>query len=250
MSSQIVPLMQELTAEKIDVSWFGAGINACGAGMHVAPDERTREILQRVIYTIDASTQLLPSMMLLSELNGCLNRKVAFVGAWSDKIAGLSEALKSMGGLPEVKIIVLFTKEVLMDYKWMDGWTGAWIAVKPHGYIMACLRSCVLSSADVSSKLKDTLDHKWNMPCPAAMTVQDPYPALFDVNADDKQVIRDVVQNKCSGSDILKEMGYSSEYANVSVLTPQQQLAVCRNTVPFAIGAFLLQVAVALKMHI
>lgn len=44
-------------------------------------------------------------------------------------------------------------------------------------------------------------------------------------------------------------MGYKSGSVNVSLPTSGQQLVVCGKTVPFAIGAFALQVAVAFRKH-
>lgn len=134
-------------------------------------------------------------MVLLSELSGTLSPKVTLIGSWADKMAGFSEAVQSMATQAEVQIIVLHAKDAVGDYVFPQGWHGAWIGIKPYGYIMACVSSCSLSSGDVSSKLKDLVEKKWKKPCPVALTVDDPFSTLSGVKPDD-EMMKDVVEKK------------------------------------------------------
>ena len=290
MSHQIALLMAKLKDSGIEAAWFGSGINSVYATQHVVPDKEALRDLCRVIYSTGANTQLLPSMVLLSELSGMLRPKVALIGSWAHKMCGFSEAVESMAAEAEVKIIVLHMKDAVQDFVFPHGWCGAWIGIKPLGYILSCVRSCTLSSSDISKELKDLVGKKWKDPKPVAETVADPFSSLTELNGEDKKKVKDVLEKKdklqfvdvskkrplasdeilspgkssrivmtcpeldvpklLGGSDVLTAMGYESGSVNVSLLTPGQQLVVCGKTVPLSIGAILLEVAVAFRNYV
>ena len=263
------------------------------AGQHVVPDKEALRVLCRVIYSTGANTELLPSMVLLNELSGVLGPKVALIGSWAEKMSGFGEALELMAAQAEVKIIVLHTKDAVLDFVFPQGWCGAWVGIKPFGFIVSCVRSCALSSSEMSSKLKDLVGKKWKEPKPVALNVDDPFSLLSEVSGEDEAKVKDVLEKKeqtektqfvdvskkrprasdemplpgkssrivmtcpeldvpklLGGSDVLTAMGYKSGSVNVTLLTPGQQLVVCGKTVPFSIGAIVLEVAVAFRKHV
>lgn len=220
--SEVQSIAGKIAAAGIELAWFGAGFNPLCCRVHIAPAASDVNVLSRVCYSSDTEGLKWSEVGVLADLT-FKKDKVAIVGLWSDSVASLPEALRTMAQAENVKIIALVLKEPLVDSNGLEGpseWKSAWTRLGDGGgWLLACCKGAAetIEVARVSEKLQ--ADYRPAATTPS-LSLADPYASLQKADMEDEK-IKKAAELFMRGRDSLQYVDAGKKRMAVSFESPR-----------------------------